>query len=73
MGVSVSATKDEIATAPAITILNSRKSLPVIPSKNTMGKKTATKVIDVAIIAKNISFDPFIPASRGLIPFSIFT
>ena len=72
MGVNVSATNDEIITAPETTILNSRKSLPVIPSKNTMGMKTATNVTVVETTAKNISFDPSIAASRGIIPFSIF-
>ncbi len=73
MGVKESATKEDIATAPAITILNSLNSLPVIPSRNTMGINTETSVMVVEIMAKNISFDPAIPASKGVIPFSIFT
>ena len=64
---------DEIATAPAMTILNSLNSLPVIPSMNTIGKKTAISVIVVAIMAKKISFEPSMPALIGFIPPSILT
>ena len=71
IGVTVSAANDEITTAPAITKANSRKRRPVIPSINTMGKNTASKVMVVEITAKKISLAPSIPAARGRIPFSI--
>ena len=72
IGVKVSATNEEIMTAPVITILNSRNNRPVVPCKKTIGKNTATKAIVVAITAKKISFDPLKPASSGDIPCSIF-
>ena len=43
IGVNVSATNEEIITAPDTTILNSRNSRPVIPSKKTMGKNLVFK------------------------------
>ncbi|MPM88630.1 hypothetical protein SDC9_135734 [bioreactor metagenome] len=69
--MNVKATKLDIITAPAITIENSRKSLPVTPCKKTIGKKTATSVTVVAITAKKISLDPSIAAFLGFIPLSI--
>ena len=69
--MKVSAANEEMITEPEITILNSRKSRPVIPSIKTIGKNTATNVIVVEITAKKISLAPSIPASFGLIPFSI--
>ena len=71
MGVKVNAAKEEIITDPDTTMLNSRNNRPVVPSINTMGKNTATKVMVVEITAKKISFDPSIPASFGSIPRSI--
>ncbi len=71
MGVKVRATKEEIMTAPDTTILNSLNNLPVNPSKKTIGKKTATRVMVVEIIANMISFDPSIPACTGDKPSSI--
>jgi hypothetical protein len=52
IGVRERARKAEIETAPAITILNSRKRRPVIPCRKTIGKKTDTRVIVVEMIAK---------------------
>ena len=72
IGVNVNATKEETTTAPAITTLNSRNKRPVVPSKKTIGKNTATNTTVVAITAKNISFDPLNPACNGDIPCSIF-
>ncbi|MPN49646.1 hypothetical protein SDC9_197268 [bioreactor metagenome] len=72
IGVKVSATKDEIITAPETTILNSLNNRPVSPSRNTIGKNTETSVIVVEIIAKKISLEPSIPARVGVIPTSIF-
>jgi hypothetical protein len=52
MGVSVSDTKADMATAPAITKLNSRNNLPVVPCIKTMGKNTAINAIVVESMAK---------------------
>ena len=71
IGVKVSAANEEIMTEPEITILNSRNKRPVIPCMKTIGKNTATSVMVVEITAKKISLAPSIPASFGLIPFSI--
>ncbi len=62
MGVIDSETKEEISTAPATTIPNSRKSLPVMPSMKMMGRKTLARVIVVEMIAKKTSRDPLNPA-----------
>lgn len=72
IGVNVNATKEETTTAPAMTTLNSRNKRPVVPSKKTIGKNTATSTTVVAITAKKISFDPLNPACKGVIPCSIF-
>ena len=73
IGVKVRAAKAEIATAPAITMLNSLNKRPVIPSMKTIGRKTEISVMVVEITAKKISREPSIPAVRGSIPCSIFT
>ena len=67
----VNAAKEEMMTEPVTTILNSRNKRPVVPSINTIGKNTATKVMVVEITAKKISLEPSIPASFGDIPFSM--
>ncbi len=46
-------------------------SLPVFPAK-TLSAKYCSKGYVVAITAKNISAEPFTPASIGDIPISIF-
>ena len=71
IGVTVSAAKVEISTAPETTRLNSRNRRPVVPSMKTIGKKTAISVIEVEITAKKISFAPSIPASKGVMPRSM--
>ena len=71
MGVNVSAANDDMTTAPEMTILNSRKSRPVVPSINTIGKNTATRVTVVEMTAKKISLAPSIPAFFGFMPCSI--
>jgi len=68
----VSETKAEIKTAVATTTANSRNSDPINPCKNSTGKKTIAKVMDVEITAKKISFDPSRAALRMGIPFSNF-
>ena len=71
MGVKVSATKEEKATAPAITMLNSWNKRPVMPSMNMIGRNTAISVMVVETTAKKISLDPSIPALRGETPRSM--
>ena len=71
IGVMVRAAKVEMMTAPEITMLNSRKRRPVVPSMKTIGKKTAMSVTEVEITAKKISLAPSIPASRGVMPRSM--
>ena len=52
-------------------MLNSRNRRPVVPSMNTIGKNTATKVIVVDTTAKNISLAPSMPACMGGMPRSM--
>ena len=73
IGVKVKATKEDIVTEPAITILNSLNKRPVMPSIKTIGRNTDTSVTVVDTTAKNISFAPSIPASFGSIPCSMRT
>ena len=70
--MSVSATNDEIATAPAITSPNSWKSCPVSPPMKIIGAKMTTSATDVATTAKKISRVPSTPAWMGGLPSSIF-
>ena len=72
MGVNDKDTNAEISTAAPSTTPNSLNSLPTNPSKKMTGKNTAANVIDMDITAKNISLDPLIAASMGLIPSSTF-
>ena len=51
-------TKDETTIANDNAIAVSLNKVPAIPSININGKKTATKIRVVAIIAKVICFDP---------------
>ena len=57
-GVIVSETNDDINTATATTIPNSRNKLPTNPCIKKMGKNTIANVNDVEITAKNISLLP---------------
>ena len=61
-----------MSTAAPSTTPNSLNNLPTNPSKNITGKNTAANVMDIEMTAKNISFEPFIAASIGLIPSSTF-
>ncbi len=58
IGVSVSATSDENATAAAMVKPNSRNSLPTLPCRNDIGRNTATSTIVVATTANPISREP---------------
>jgi hypothetical protein len=71
MGVSVSATTAENTTAAATDTPNSPNSLPTLPCRYEMGRKTATSTRVVATTAKVISRLPFIAASSGCSPCSM--
>tara|TARA_Y100000758_G_scaffold284990_1_gene234796 strand:+ start:548 stop:727 length:180 start_codon:yes stop_codon:yes gene_type:complete len=58
MGDKVSATKDETTIAKDSAIAVSLNKVPDIPSMKIKGRKTATKIKVVAIIANVICFDP---------------
>ena len=58
IGDNVKATKDETTIEKDKAIAVSLKSVPAIPSIKINGKKTATKIKVVAIIAKLICFEP---------------
>ena len=55
-----------------MTTPNSRKSRPTKPSRKITGRNTAAKVTEIEITAKNISLDPLMAASIGVIPSSTF-
>lgn len=55
-----------------MTTPNSLNKRPTNPSRKITGKNTAAKVIEIEITAKNISLDPLIAASMGVIPSSTF-
>ena len=65
IGVSVSATKQEIATALASATESSRNSRPVLPSMKPTGRNTATSTAVVAITAKATCAVPRFAASSG--------
>ena len=66
IGVSVSATKADNATAPARATESSRNRRPVLPSMKPTGRNTATSTVVVAITAKATWFVPRCEAtSRG--------
>ena len=58
IGDNVKATKDETTIEKDKAIAVSLKRVPAIPSIKINGKKTATKIKVVAIIAKLICFEP---------------
>ena len=71
MGVSVSAIKPEIKTAPASASANSTNNRPVRPGVKARGAYTAAKVSDMATMANPISRAPLIDAENGSIPSSM--
>ncbi len=71
IGVSVSATKAEIATAAASATANSRNSRPVLPSRKPTGRNTATSTAVVAITANATCPVPRLAATSGGSPRSI--
>ena len=71
MGDKVRATKPDTNTAPARANANSLNNLPVLPGVKAKGAKTATKVRDMATIAKPISLAPLMAAENGSMPSSM--
>ncbi len=65
IGVSVSATKAEIATAPASATASSRNRRPVLPSRKPTGRNTATSTAVVAITANATCAVPRRAATSG--------
>ena len=70
IGVSVSATRPDTATAAATVSANSVNRRPVLPVMKPSGANTAARVSDIAITANAISFEPSIEACRGSLPIS---
>ena len=58
IGDKVSATKEDTTIEKDNAIAVSLNNVPEIPSIKIKGKKTATKIKVVAIIAKEICFEP---------------
>ena len=65
IGVKVSATKAEIATAAASATASSRNNRPVLPSRKPTGRNTATSTAVVAITAKATCAVPRRAATSG--------
>ncbi len=65
IGVSVSATKAEIATAAASATDNSRNRRPVLPCRKPTGRNTATSTAVVAITANATCPVPRFAATNG--------
>ena len=72
MGESVSATTPDTQTVPASVKANSRKSAPVRPEVKPIGAKTATSVSVMVMTGAAISRAPFMAASKGLMPSSMW-
>ena len=72
IGVMVSATMPEMMTAPASVKANSRNSAPVRPPVKPSGDSTAASVSVIAITGPVISFMPWIAASSGCSPSSMW-
>ena len=71
IGDNVKATKEETTIEKDRAIAVSLNKVPEIPFIKIRGKKTATKIKVVAIIAKVICFDPLYAATSGVSPCSI--
>ena len=71
IGDRVRATNEETTIEKDKAIAVSLNKVPEIPSIKINGKKTATKINVVAIIAKEICLDPLYAATNGVSPFSI--
>ena len=71
MGDKVNATKEDTTIENDNAIAVSLNKVPEIPSIKINGRKTATKIKVVAIIAKEICLEPLQAATSGVSPFSI--
>ncbi|MNM68099.1 hypothetical protein D3C81_796490 [compost metagenome] len=71
IGVSVSATKADNATADARATASSRNKRPVLPSRKPTGRNTATSTAVVAITAKATCVVPRRAATNGGSPRSM--
>ena len=71
IGDSVRATNEDTTIEKDNAIAVSLNKVPEIPSIKINGKKTATKIKVVAIIAKVICLEPLYAATNELSPFSI--
>ena len=71
IGDNVNATNDDTTIEKDKAIAVSLNKVPEIPSIKINGKKTATKIRVVAIIAKEICLEPLYAATSGVSPFSI--
>ena len=71
IGDSVKATNEDTTIENDNAIAVSLNKVPEIPSIKIKGKKTATKMSVVAIIANEICLDPLYAATNGVSPFSI--
>src|SRR6266446_4604595 len=72
MGVVVREIRRETPMATLRTTANSRKSRPTMPPISRMGIKTATSEVLMERTVKPISLAPFMVASRGFMPFSMW-
>ena len=71
IGDKVNATNEDTTIENDKVIAVSLNSVPEIPSMNIRGRKTATKIKVVAIIANEICLDPLYEATKGVSPSSI--
>ena len=71
IGDKVSATNEDTTIENDNAIAVSLNNVPEIPSMKISGKKTATKINVVAIIANEICLEPLKAATSGVSPFSI--
>ena len=71
IGDSVKATNEDTTIEKDKAIAVSLNKVPEIPSIKINGKKTATKIRVVAIIAKEICLEPLYAATSEVSPFSI--
>ena len=71
IGDSVNATKEDTTIEKDNAIAVSLNKVPEIPLIKINGKKTATKINVVAIIANEICLEPSNAATNGVSPFSI--
>ena len=68
IGVSVSETKADTAIVMAIVTENSRNRRPMMPPIIRSGISTATSEIEIEMMVKPISAEPFSAASKGFSP-----